>query len=66
YISPTPDISGSITKYTPRDQVLVFFNQGAETGSMISESRAYMQAIDMTNTHNQTWKLSNKGIWSSQ
>ncbi|KAG6847814.1 hypothetical protein H0H93_005861, partial [Arthromyces matolae] len=61
---PSEDISGSSNQFTPRDQVVVFFNKSATTGSMITESKAYSQIIDLTETHTQTWQLSNQGIWA--
>lgn len=61
YVAENPVVKGP-TELTPKEEVLVWFEQNVETGTMFSSSRSNSVSIDMTTTNAQTRQYQN-GTW---
>ncbi|KAG6816218.1 hypothetical protein H0H93_008292, partial [Arthromyces matolae] len=64
FISPLPYVNGSSSSLIPVEKVLVFFQQGIQTGTMTTYSTTDSVVIDLTENKTQTWELTNSGQWN--
>lgn len=65
-MSPLPCIGGSDNQLVPLEKVIVFFYRGdnkTKSGSMVSHNRALEHIIDLTDKHEQSWKLNDDKDW---
>ncbi|KAG6825402.1 hypothetical protein H0H92_003815 [Tricholoma furcatifolium] len=63
YMSPEPSIGGATDTLIPIEKVVVFFYRNAQSGTMISTSRAYPVIIDLTQNTNRTYQFLDSKTW---
>lgn len=59
-------MGGSNNGLVPAEQVLVFFYDGAMSGSMITTGRTFEMFINLSENPVQTWVLNDKEIWKQE
>ncbi|MDF0732934.1 hypothetical protein P0Y43_19770 [Pseudomonas entomophila] len=59
YVSPSPIVAGT-TSLTPKESILVWFEQNIETSTMFSDSRSNAQEIDLTFSNSATYLYTNQ------
>lgn len=62
YVAENAVVTGTIN-LTPKESVLVWFEQDIETGTMFSDARSNSCEIDMTNTNSQTVLYNDSQEW---